>query len=212
MKKNNLIKALAALLILSACHSLPKLEEYPFETRPLAAVMPFAYSAKDNPEFADSIDGMTDSFMTSLLATGRVRLIERGRIQDVLKEMNLAASGVVDSGSAALIGKQLGARTMIFGSISNVSMRDVSRSIGIATKTNRYIDVEADVRMVDAETGELIASAKVINKAESAEKHAFGAKAGALVLPKELFKQALIGLSDKLAYELGKNIRPVASK
>lgn len=209
MKRNALTMLLPVVLILSACHSVPKLEEYAFESRPLAAVMPFSYSAADKPEFADAVDGMTDSLMSSLLATGRIRLIERQRIQDVLKEMNLASMGVVDSGSASQIGKHLGAKMIIFGSISNVSVRDVHRSVGIATKTNRFVDVEADIRLVDVETGELVSSAKVINKVESAEKHAFGAKAGTLAEPKELFKQALIGLSDKLAYELGKNIRPV---
>ncbi len=207
MKKIFSTAFFACLIFVSACSSIPKLKEYPFESRPLAAVMPFIYSAKDKPEFSDAVDGMTDSLSSSLLATGRMRVIERHRIQDVLKEMNLGASGLVDSSSAAKVGKQLGARFIVLGSISNVSVRDVYRSVGIAAKTNRYVDVEADVRMVDVETGELISSAKVINKVESSEKHAFGAKAGSLADSKELFKQALIGLSDKLAYELAKNIR-----
>ena len=71
------------------------------------------------------------------------------------------------------------------------------------------MDVEAEARLVDIETGELLASGKALNSAHSAEKHAFGGKIGELATPEALVQKALQGMGDKLAEDLAKNIRPV---
>lgn len=182
--------------------------EIPFENRPVAAIMPFAYHVEEYPQYEKSVSGIADALAVDLLKTNKVRLLERSRIDAVLKEIMLGQTGAVDSEKAARAGKQLGAQQVILGSIVALSIREEGRSVKIAEKTTRWVEIEAEARLVDVETGELLATGKAVGKAKSAEKHAFGGKIGELATPESLVQKALVGLGEKLAKDLAKGIRP----
>jgi curli biogenesis system outer membrane secretion channel CsgG len=55
--------------------------------------------------------------ITALVQEGRFDVIERRLLEKVLKEQNLGASGVVDTQSASKLGKVLGARVVISGTV-----------------------------------------------------------------------------------------------
>ena len=191
-------------VMLAACAGL---KQYPFEQRRIAAVMPFSYTAAQK-EFAPHANGLADALAGALLRTGRLRLVERSRVDAVLSEAQLAQTGAIDSATAARIGKQLGAQTLIIGSLSSISVREEGRSVKFAEKTNRWAEVEVEARIVDAETGELLGSAKAVGKTSSAEKHAFGGKIGELAAPDALIQQALQGMGEKLAKDLVRSLSP----
>jgi len=65
-------------------------------------------------------------------------------------------------------------------------VKDEWRSVKIAEKTDRIVEIEAEARMVDIQTGELIAAGKAVSKSKSSEKHAFGGKIGTLAKPEAI--------------------------
>jgi len=183
--------------------------EIPFEKRPVAAIMPFCYHVEAYPEYEKSVSGIADALAVDLLKTNKVRLLERSRVDAVIKEIMLGQTGMIDSGKAAQVGRQLGAQQVILGSIVALSVREEGRSVKIAEKTTRWVEIEAEARLVDVETGELLAAGKAVGKAKSSEKHAFGGKIGELATPESLVQKALTGLGEKLAKDLAKGIRPI---
>ena len=173
------------------------------DVRPLVAVMPFAYKA-DNAEYAGIEKGLADALASELVKRKKFRMIERNRIDVLLGEIKLQQTGLVDPSAAAQIGKQLGAEAYILGSIVSVSARDEWRSVKFAEKTTRWVDVEAEAKLVDIQTGEMLASGRAIGKSKTAEKHAFGGKAGELATVKSMTDKAVQNLTEKLANDLVK--------
>ncbi|MCB4791619.1 MAG: CsgG/HfaB family protein [Elusimicrobia bacterium] len=208
-----MLKKIFILAMVAGCLAVDSYsKDIPFEERTIAAVMPFSYHVDEYPQYEKSVSGIADALAVDLLKTNKVRLLERTRIDDVLKEVALGQSGVIDNAKAIQAGKQLGAQQVILGSIIALSIREEGRSVKIAEKTTRWVEIQAEVRLVDVETGELLATGKATNKVSSAEKHAFGGKIGKLATPESLVQQALEGLGEKLAKDLAKSIRPVTKK
>ncbi len=83
--------------------------------------------------------GLQQMLITELAVNSELRLVDRNRIQEVLTEIDLGASGKVDANSAARIGKLVGARYMIMGGF-----------------IDWYSDFRFDARIVDVETSEII--------------------------------------------------------
>ena len=169
--------------------------------KPLVAVMPFAYKA-NNPEYAGLEKGMGEALTAELVKSRKFRLVERGRIETLLQEMKLQQSGIVDSAAAAQVGTQLGAQAYVLGSVTSVSVEDVWRSVLIAEKTTRIVSVEAEARLVDLKTFEVLASALAVGKSKTAEKHAFGGKTGKLASVESMTGKAVQDLSKRLAKQL----------
>lgn len=96
-----------------------------------------------------------------LAATGDFRMVERDKIQDVLAEQNMAASGRIAPGTGARIGKLVGAQYLVTGTVTSYE-EDVSSTgggisfggVSLGGKSERaYIAV--DLRVIDTTTGEV---------------------------------------------------------
>lgn len=108
--------------------------------------------------------GVADELVTALLNTGRFRLIERERINHILREQNFGASGRVDPRSAARVGKILGVDYLVMGKITEFTTDskgfagvDSSKGVGLGVKAN-IARVAIDARLVDATSAEIIAA------------------------------------------------------
>lgn len=89
----------------------------------------------------------------AFIASRRVRVVERGRLNDVLKELRLGQTGAVDPKTAARVGRFVGAQLVVVGEALEV--RD-----GIA----------ATIRMIDVETATGVsATTKIIPRAHFAQ-------------------------------------------
>lgn len=96
-----------------------------------------------------------------LSATGGFRVLERSKIEAVLSEQNMGASGRVASGTAAKIGKITGAQYLVAGTVTSYEENAASTGGGISikgislggNKSSAYIAV--DVRVINATTGEI---------------------------------------------------------
>ncbi len=86
--------------------------------------------------------GLADWFEHDFGKISSMKVVERDKINYVLKEFDLIKSGAVDPATAARAGKILGARYMVFGSITQLDDRQT-----------RMV-----VRVVNVETSEIIAS------------------------------------------------------
>lgn len=181
--------------------------ELPAERRTLAAVMPFSYESGP-PEHAAAVRGLGDAFTSALVRTGRLRLLERQRVDALLQEARFGQTGAVDAATAARIGRQLGAQAVVLGSVASLSVREEGRSVHFAEKTDRWAEIEVEARLVDVESGEVLAAGRASNKVHSAEKHAFGGQIGELATPQALVQQVLAGAARELAEDLARSIPP----
>jgi TolB-like protein len=88
------------------------------DTRPGIAVMTFENGGSMGPD-KETLDGLQvglqQMVITELGQNPQLRLVDRGRIKDLLAEQDLGAGGRVDANTAAKIGRLVGARYMVLG-------------------------------------------------------------------------------------------------
>ena len=68
-----------------------------------------------NPDVARELSGMLTN---ELAATGSFSMVERSKLEHVLSEQNLAASGRVDPSTSAKMGKLIGAEYLVMGTVT----------------------------------------------------------------------------------------------
>ena len=96
-----------------------------------------------------------------LVATRAFSVVERSRLESVLQEQNLAASGRMAPGQGARIGKLTGAQYLVMGTVTSYEENTAStgggisfRGVSLGGKSSKaYIAV--DLRVVNSETGEI---------------------------------------------------------
>jgi len=113
--------------------------------------------------------GMSEMLTTALVQTGRFIVVERQNLQDVLKEQQMGASGLIREQTAAKIGELIGAQVLIRGAVTEFQERtgggmggfDVGPfAMGVKTSFAR---VAIDIKLVDATTG-IVIDAKNIDR------------------------------------------------
>ncbi len=116
---------------------------------------------------------MADMLANELANTDAFRVVERNKLDAVLQEQDLGASGRVSSRSAAKIGKLTGAQYLITGKVSDYSENSSGSGGGISFKgislggkrKKSYIAI--DLRVIDANTGEIVHSRTVEGTSKS---------------------------------------------
>lgn len=83
---------------------------------------------------------VTDALMEAVYSTGKIRIIERAKLDNILKELKLQNSGLIDDATAKQIGKVAGVDYICYGSLSEV-------------EELYFVKVKA----IDVQTGELCA-------------------------------------------------------
>ena len=112
------------------------------DTRPGVGILSFENGGSYGQEAEDfqALEvGLQQMIIGDMAGNSGMRLVERGRLQELLQEQDLGAAGRVDANTAAQIGRLLGARYMIMGSF-----------------VDWYGDFRLDARVVDVETSEII--------------------------------------------------------
>ena len=93
------------------------------DTRPGLAVLPFENGGsygKDKEDFEALRRGLAAILTTELSQNSAVRLVDRERVQQLLDEQNLGQSERIDAGTAAKIGKLVGAKYMVAGTFMDL--------------------------------------------------------------------------------------------
>jgi curli biogenesis system outer membrane secretion channel CsgG len=116
------------------------------------------------------LSGMLSNELSS---SGNFRVVERAKLEKVLEEQNLAASGRVRSGTGAKMGQVTGADYLVMGTVTSYEENTAStgggfsfKGIGLGgKKSEAYIAV--DVRVVNASTGEIDYSRTIEGRSSS---------------------------------------------
>jgi curli biogenesis system outer membrane secretion channel CsgG len=121
----------------------------PPEQRPTVAVMPnFDNGSVLNHADYDALGkGIADVLITELASNGSIRVVERDRIQQLIDEQNLGASGRVDKSTAVQVGKLLGVQHMIFGGFiidPKGQMRLDARAVNVETSEIEHVESVTD--------------------------------------------------------------------
>lgn len=97
------------------------------------------FDNQGNPELEPLKVGLAQMLITDLSAHPEHSIVERARIQDVLDELQLGHSGMVDTTTAARVGALLGAEYLVLGSYFELMGQ-----------------LRIDARVVRVETGEIV--------------------------------------------------------
>jgi curli biogenesis system outer membrane secretion channel CsgG len=136
--------------------------------------------------------GIGDMLVDRLVNDGKYSVIERKALDKILAEQNFSNSDRADPSSAARIGKLLGVNAIIVGSITQFGRDDKSTGvggggfgrlgigIGKVKKSDAKAVVQVTARLVDVNTGEILASAQGLgeSKRSSTSLGGFGAGTG----------------------------------
>lgn len=134
----------------------------PFDASSLRTGGYHSYWAQD-----DISSGVTDMFTTALFKSGKYTVIERAKLDAVLAEQNLGASGAVNPATAARVGKILGVDAIFTGKITDFGVKESKFGasginiggtwVGGGVKTTE-VKVALDVRMINTSTAALMAA------------------------------------------------------
>ncbi len=219
--------SLAVSVILLVCAVAATAQEAPAQGRKKrVAIMDFDYATVHggvSAIFGQDVDigkGIADLLVKYLVKDGSYSVIERKALDKILAEQNFSNSDRANPTSAAKIGKMLGVDAIIVGSITQFGNDTKNTNVGGAGgglggfglggfghKKSKAI-VGLDARMVDIDTGEILAVAE--GKGESQRTstsllggggnwHGFGA--GNVDLGSSDFQNTIIGEATKQAVE-----------
>src|SRR5437660_9214254 len=144
------------------------------------AIMNFEYGTVQSyvaSIFGTNVDvgkGIADILVDRLVTDGTYSVIERKALDKLIAEQNFSNSDRADPTSAARIGKLLGVSAIVIGSITEFGRDDKSTNIGggaLGGITGRFgvggvgkreakAVVQISARMVNVETGEILAVAQ----------------------------------------------------
>lgn len=108
-------------------------------------------------------EAAADVFVTDLMNTGKFTLIEREKVDAILAEQALGASGAVTTQTAAKVGKLLGVDLILTGSVSQFSVDTTKagfRGIGGSITKGKVV---LQARLVNTTTGEIVVAAEEKN-------------------------------------------------
>ncbi len=94
---------------------------------------------------ASAVEDVVEDLSTALVKTGAFELVERSQLDKVLQELRIQHSGLIDSATAKKLGKLVGAKAVLVGSISDRSDRIVVNARLINTESGRVRIAESVV-------------------------------------------------------------------
>jgi TolB-like protein len=107
------------------------------------AVLDFQMQGEQNAS-ADMGKIVAEWMITGLVETGRFDVIERRLLEKILEEQKLGATGLIDANTAAQLGKILGVKTIVAGTVTSLE------------GTN-----EINARLINVDTASIVSAEKV---------------------------------------------------
>ncbi|OGR44558.1 MAG: hypothetical protein A2X35_00405 [Elusimicrobia bacterium GWA2_61_42] len=163
--------------------------------------------------------GVAEMMVTALSETKKYTLIERNKLEAVMEEQKLGASGAITAQTAAKIGRLLGAQYIITGAVTEFGIKDSKIGVGGLEKVLPFgggaklsktkARVVIDVRAIDTTSAQITAAAKGEGEKSSAEFSGDVSIAPSFDFGKEGFDETILGKAarkavDTVAAELSK--------
>ena len=179
MSRKRFLPALVFAFLMTAGFAQQELcAQAPAPRKPRVAVLDFDYATVQTASsalFGTNVDigkGITDLLITDLVKDGSFSIIERQALDKIMAEQNFNNSERADATSAAKLGKLLGVDEIIVGSITQFGNETQKKNIGGAGgnwggfglggigHSNSKANVHIDARVVNVDTGEILAVAQ----------------------------------------------------
>lgn len=163
------------------------------------AILPFEYGAVTS--MVGTVDvgkGVTSLLITRLVNDGTYSVVERQMLDAILKEQNLSVSDRADPSTACKIGKLLAVDAIIVGTITQFGFENKNVNVGAAASVasgfipygiggfgfgglgvkKGKVKVAIDARMIDVNTGEIIAACNGFAESKRSGVSLFGGGGG----------------------------------
>ena len=109
-------------------------------------------------------EGLTEMLTSELFKTGRLIMVERAALTDIVKEQELGQTGLVRKETVAKVGELLGAQLLITGAVTEFEAQSKGGGGGVGYRgfalqlQTSSAHVAVDVRLVDATTAQILSS------------------------------------------------------
>ncbi|MBM7622828.1 CsgG/HfaB family protein [Sporohalobacter salinus] len=167
MRKNKILLYLVLfftlIILFTSINSYPTIAK-----EQLVAVMKFEEGDLKWKWFREDeiLNGITQQVTDRLVEIDGIRVVERSRIDEVIKEQNFGQSGRLDNSSVAKLGKVLGVDFLIVGTLTRMEIKEKEGiSVGPFNMSGTEAKVALSGRIVDVETAEIKESFKGEGKA-----------------------------------------------
>jgi len=180
MNRKHLLLRLLSLLVLTAltlasCVSttmsgVDEYERLPEQVR--VAVIDFENKTKYGARRLS--DAAAEILISELSRSGNFIIVERNRLDEVLKELEFQLSDLSEGENSAQVGRILNVEYLITGVISNFGVKTEGRDMLIAKKKIQTATAEVDLKLIDVETAQIVYSAYGRGEAEKSIGSAFG--------------------------------------
>lgn len=143
-----IIRLIEILLLTLFCCSIFSTAHADFQKTKIA-VLDFEVIG-DKLETTDMGAILSEWFITSIVKSGRFDVVERAMLQKIISEQKLSSTGLIDEDSATKLGKLLGVKVIISGSV--LKMQD---------------SIEINSRVISVESGSIIAADNIRGSASN---------------------------------------------
>jgi len=184
--------------------------------KPSIAVLPFRMSElqqhRQTIHLKESeVNLLTDRFLTALVQTRKFDVVEREKLESVLKEMDLTKSGFVDPKRGVQVGKMVGAEYLLTGAITgfsgNVSYDQVPYTKRYAKTISGHIAVE--LRLIRTETGVIAGAKSETYDLEAKDPLSDSHPRNGEPVPAEFLEELQKGIVDKLVQSVVDTCYPI---
>lgn len=133
------------------------------------AILPISKDADVSADLTlDKTKIATSKLYEGMENCGYFEILERERVDRIVQEHELAASGLIDKSTAPIFGKMLGAEYILISNITGLSSRRKTSSIAGMGNNNYVVTARCAARIVEVETGRVVLAAT--SSASSADK------------------------------------------
>jgi len=98
----------------------------------------------------------SDILITELAKSGKFIVVERDKLDKIMSEQKLGMTGAINPATAAKVGKTLGLNAIVTGAISQFGETTEGSEYLITQSKSQIVKCTVDIRVVDAETGQVL--------------------------------------------------------
>lgn len=152
---------LACLVSTSLFAAKPTIAVLDFVTDKNSITYGFGFVVVERVE--DNTKFLSSDLMTYLVKSNKFDVVERGRMEDLLKEQDFSESGYISPKSAVKMGKLIGADYFVMGKIEQLKAVLETKKAPYADTPRPQYDGKmiVNVRIVDSRGGKIVSAAKV---------------------------------------------------
>jgi curli biogenesis system outer membrane secretion channel CsgG len=158
--KRALCSVVCAVVALAATASLVSAQ--PPSSKPRIAVIEFASKADNQWWFKNGAAAAQDIFVTELVKSRKFVVVEREKINEIMKEKGLTLGGDIDPKTAMQIGKVLGLNYILTGAVTEYGSTDtgahgggIGALPGFGVHKRSFV-AALNARLINVSTGEIV--------------------------------------------------------